>query len=326
MRKTSGVPPFQGRSRTAAVSVRRSGLALGEGGSSISAAAETKITGRADEAPCIYGFVAQGGDWGVIITDLMGTRGVSEALGIDSDMPGVFQTDIDKAALSSAPAPSGFLPTTRSRTSSRPLYTRGYRLRRSDGIRPRRCTGSRSLSALPVTLDYDVSMVIISVPLTQPEGRRGTTCWTSHATWSTKMFPPGRVSTASASRRRLCSAPRCLLSELVHYDKLCGDTLRPGGQPKLFAEEIMRRIPSCAADEMEVDARGNHPRILICQPLGGYSSAAVVAVGLSTVQASLEFPGSSLSSFSLSTIRQSCGTDGFDLPHHVAAMDLHRLR
>ena len=52
-------------------------------------------------------FVAQGGDWGAIITDLMGTQGHPELLGIHSNMPGVFQPEIDKAALAGAPAPSG---------------------------------------------------------------------------------------------------------------------------------------------------------------------------------------------------------------------------
>jgi pimeloyl-ACP methyl ester carboxylesterase len=52
-------------------------------------------------------FAAQGGDWGAIITDLMETQGHPELLGIHSNMPGVFQPDIHKAALSGAPAPSG---------------------------------------------------------------------------------------------------------------------------------------------------------------------------------------------------------------------------
>jgi pimeloyl-ACP methyl ester carboxylesterase len=52
-------------------------------------------------------FVAQGGDWGAIITDLMAAQGHPELLGIHSNMPGVFSPDIDKAALTGAPAPSG---------------------------------------------------------------------------------------------------------------------------------------------------------------------------------------------------------------------------
>jgi pimeloyl-ACP methyl ester carboxylesterase len=52
-------------------------------------------------------FVAQGGDWGAVITDLMGLQGHPELLGIHTNMPGIFPDDIDKAAFSGAPAPSG---------------------------------------------------------------------------------------------------------------------------------------------------------------------------------------------------------------------------
>ena len=52
-------------------------------------------------------FVAQGGDWGAIITDLMGVHAAPELLAIHSNMPGIFPADIDAAASSGAPAPSG---------------------------------------------------------------------------------------------------------------------------------------------------------------------------------------------------------------------------
>ena len=52
-------------------------------------------------------FVAQGGDWGAVITELMGLKAAPELLGIHTNMPGVFPVDIDKAASSGAPAPSG---------------------------------------------------------------------------------------------------------------------------------------------------------------------------------------------------------------------------
>jgi pimeloyl-ACP methyl ester carboxylesterase len=51
-------------------------------------------------------FVAQGGDWGAIITDMMGVQAPPELLGIHTNMPGVIPADIDKAAASGAPAPS----------------------------------------------------------------------------------------------------------------------------------------------------------------------------------------------------------------------------
>lgn len=52
-------------------------------------------------------FVAQGGVWGAIITDVMATQGHPELLGIHSNIPGVIPPDIDKAALQGAPPPSG---------------------------------------------------------------------------------------------------------------------------------------------------------------------------------------------------------------------------
>ena len=54
-------------------------------------------------------FVAQGGDWGAIIVDLMGVQAPPELLGIHTNMPGIFPADIDAAAFSGAPAPSGLL-------------------------------------------------------------------------------------------------------------------------------------------------------------------------------------------------------------------------
>ena len=51
-------------------------------------------------------FVAQGGDWGAVITDLMGVQAAPEMLAIHSNMPGVLPADIDAAAFSGSPAPS----------------------------------------------------------------------------------------------------------------------------------------------------------------------------------------------------------------------------
>jgi pimeloyl-ACP methyl ester carboxylesterase len=52
-------------------------------------------------------FVAQGGDWGAVITEQMGVDAPPELLGIHTNMPGIFPNEIDKAAFAGAPAPSG---------------------------------------------------------------------------------------------------------------------------------------------------------------------------------------------------------------------------
>jgi pimeloyl-ACP methyl ester carboxylesterase len=52
-------------------------------------------------------FVAQGGDWGAIVTDQLGVQAPPELLGIHTNMPGAIPADIDQASLAGAPAPSG---------------------------------------------------------------------------------------------------------------------------------------------------------------------------------------------------------------------------
>ena len=57
-------------------------------------------------------FVAQGGDWGAQITDVIGAKAPAELLGIHSNMPGTVAPDISKALTSNVfgtgdPAPTG---------------------------------------------------------------------------------------------------------------------------------------------------------------------------------------------------------------------------
>jgi pimeloyl-ACP methyl ester carboxylesterase len=52
-------------------------------------------------------FVAQGGDWGAVITDLMGVLAPPELLGIHTNMAGAVPADVNGAAFTGAPAPSG---------------------------------------------------------------------------------------------------------------------------------------------------------------------------------------------------------------------------
>jgi pimeloyl-ACP methyl ester carboxylesterase len=52
-------------------------------------------------------YVAQGGDWGAIITDLMAAQAPPGLIGIHTNMAGVVPSEIDKLAQAGAPAPAG---------------------------------------------------------------------------------------------------------------------------------------------------------------------------------------------------------------------------
>ena len=52
-------------------------------------------------------YVAQGGDWGALVTDQIGALAPPELIGIHTNMPGAVPPDVDKAAFTGAPAPSG---------------------------------------------------------------------------------------------------------------------------------------------------------------------------------------------------------------------------
>ena len=57
-------------------------------------------------------FVAQGGDWGAVIVDLMGVEAPPELIGIHSNMPGILPPEIAQGLLplAVAPAPAGLSP------------------------------------------------------------------------------------------------------------------------------------------------------------------------------------------------------------------------
>jgi pimeloyl-ACP methyl ester carboxylesterase len=52
-------------------------------------------------------YVAQGGDWGALITQLMGKQAPGGLLGIHTNMPGAVPVEINRAAQAGAPTPAG---------------------------------------------------------------------------------------------------------------------------------------------------------------------------------------------------------------------------
>ncbi len=52
-------------------------------------------------------YVAQGGDWGAVVTEMMAVQAPPELLAIHTNMPGAVPEDINAASFADAPAPSG---------------------------------------------------------------------------------------------------------------------------------------------------------------------------------------------------------------------------
>jgi len=111
-------------------------------------------------------FVAQGGDWGAIIVDVMATLGHPELLGIHSNMPGIFSVEIDKAARAGAPTPADLSADERLAYERATLvYAKGIGYGYQMGLRPQALYGiaDSPVGIAGYFLDHDArSLAMIS--------------------------------------------------------------------------------------------------------------------------------------------------------------------
>src|SRR2546430_12405742 len=95
-------------------------------------------------------YVAQGGDWGAVITDLMAVQAPPELLGIHTNMAGVVPPDVAKALPSGDPPPSNLsADERRAYEELSRVYTKGIGYAVEMGLRPQTLYG---LADSPITL------------------------------------------------------------------------------------------------------------------------------------------------------------------------------
>jgi pimeloyl-ACP methyl ester carboxylesterase len=213
-------------------------------------------------------FVAQGGDWGAVIVDVMGTQAPQELLGIHTNMAGIFPPDIDQAAFSGAPAPAGLSADEKiAYERVQFVYQKGIAYGFQMGLRPQTLYGiaDSPIGLAAYFLDHDARSyeLIARVFNGQSEGLSRddvldniTITWLTNTAisggrlyweyWGKSFFGVKGVSipvAVSVFPDELYPAPRSWAEQaypkLIYYNKLGkGGHFAAWEQPQLFCEEV----------------------------------------------------------------------------------------
>jgi pimeloyl-ACP methyl ester carboxylesterase len=212
-------------------------------------------------------YAAQGGDWGALITDLMGVQAPPGLLGIHTNMAGAVPPDIDKAAQAGASPPAGLSVDERHAYDQLNFfYTHGLAYAQEMGNHPQTLYG---IADSPVglagwILDHDASSyaLIARVFAGHPEGLTRddvldniTLYWLTNTAvssarlyWENKLafFSPKHVTipvAVSVFPDEIYAAPRSWAEraypKLIHYNRLeKGGHFAAWEQPALFTSEV----------------------------------------------------------------------------------------
>jgi pimeloyl-ACP methyl ester carboxylesterase len=223
-------------------------------------------------------FVAQGGDWGAIVTDRMGVQAPRGLLGVHTNMPGAVPPDIFKTVAAGEPAPSGLSPEeSRAYEQLNFLYTKGIGYATEMALRPQTLYG---LADSPIALaawmlDHDAKSyedISRGIVEEQPVGNltRDEVLDNITLTWLTNTgVSSGRLywennlgffdvkgvtvpAAVSVFPRELYQAPRSWTEQaypnLIYFNEVdAGNHFAAWGQPELFTDEVRAGFRSLRA-------------------------------------------------------------------------------